>query len=87
MLLIPSHKTFFMSLNTFLTAGSLGYPNPRGLVFVVLILSTLILCIYPDHVIIVNVTYFIPSKPQKTVKRVLLRFPSVLVVFRAFGQP
>lgn len=46
MLLILSRKIFSVSFNTFLTAGSFAYSNPRGLVFVVLILSTLILSCY-----------------------------------------
>ena len=37
--------------------------------FVILILSALILCIYPDHVTIVNVTDFIPSKQQDFVQK------------------
>lgn len=49
-------QNIFYELEYFLTAGTLGDSNPSGLGFVILILSTLTLCIYPDDVITVNMT-------------------------------
>lgn len=49
-------QNIFYELEYFLTAETLGDSNPSGLGFVILILSTLTLCIYPDDVITVNMT-------------------------------